>query len=74
MLNQDIRALEVQYRRIRTYLLLAVQPCLLRQLDSDWREAETWDAKTRVIETWLRSISDSEMWLFGEGDDDDDRA
>lgn len=74
MLNQDMRAFEVQYKRIRMYLLLAVQPCLLRQLDSDWHEAQTWDDKARVVSAWIRNISDGEVWLFGEGDDDDDRA
>jgi len=69
MLNQDVRALETQFRRIRTYLILAVQPCLLRQLDSDWHAAETRDARIRIIETWLRSISSQEVWLFG-GDDE----
>lgn len=70
MLPRDIRALDIQYRRIRVYLMLAVQPCLLRQLDADWRGAGDLDAKLRVIEMWVRNISDSEVWLFGGGDNE----
>lgn len=69
MLPQDMRALEVQYKRIRNYLVLAVQPCLLRQLDGDWREAETWDEKARVVCRWLGIITEHEVWLFGGLDD-----
>lgn len=70
MNQDDMRALEQQHKRIHCYLMLAVQPCLLRQFEADWNEAETWDAKNRVICAWVQCIADSEM-LISVGDDND---
>lgn len=69
MLPQDIQVLEQQHKRIRMFLTLGVQPCLLRLFEAEWREAETWDEKARVVCRWLGIITEHEVWLFGGLDD-----
>lgn len=74
MLPQDIRALEQQHKRIRVFLTLGVQPCLLRLFEAEWREAKTWDAKSRVICERVKCIADSHIIITVPDAGDDDAA
>ena len=65
MMPNDIRALDVQRRRIRCYLYLAGQECLRRQFESDWHEAETPDDRLTVITRWVECIAEAEALIFG---------